>query len=90
MFQNGVNGILADEMGLGKTVQIIACIAHLIKAGVTGSYLVIAPLSTLPNWMSEFKRFAPKVSKILHSQLSSIRHFYCQPSKPSEPISVVH
>lgn len=56
-----MNGILADEMGLGKTVQCIALIAHLVGKGVVGPFLVCAPLSTLPNWMSELKRFTPRV-----------------------------
>lgn len=62
LYENGVNGILADEMGLGKTVQCIGLIAHLIEMGVKGPFLVAAPLSTLPNWVSEFHRFTPKVS----------------------------
>lgn len=63
LFENGVNGILADEMGLGKTVQCIALLAHLVEWGVRGPFLVVAPLSTLPNWLSEFKRFTPNVSE---------------------------
>ncbi len=61
LYENGVNGILADEMGLGKTIQCIALIAHLIEMGVKGPYLVVAPLSTVPNWVAEFKRFTPEV-----------------------------
>ena len=56
-----MNGILADEMGLGKTLQVIGVIAHLIEMGVKGPFLVAAPLSTLPNWVSEFKKFTPEV-----------------------------
>ncbi|XP_006811814.1 lymphocyte-specific helicase [Saccoglossus kowalevskii] len=66
LFENGVNGILADEMGLGKTVQCIALFAHLVNMGVTGPFLVCAPLSTLPNWVSEFQRFTPKVPIVLY------------------------
>lgn len=55
-----MNGILADEMGLGKTVQVIALICYLIDR-VKGPFLIIVPLSTLPNWTSEFKRFAPQI-----------------------------
>ncbi|XP_078325290.1 lymphoid-specific helicase-like isoform X2 [Crassostrea virginica] len=66
LYENGVNGILADEMGLGKTVQCIAVLAHLIYLGISGPFLVVAPLSTLPNWHSEFKRFTPKVPVILY------------------------
>ena len=46
--------MLADEMGLGKTLQVIGLFAFLREAGVWGPVLVIAPLSTLENWMSEF------------------------------------
>jgi len=56
-----VNGILGDEMGLGKTLQCIAFISYLIEQGVKGPFLVAAPLSTIPNWVAEFKRFTPKV-----------------------------
>ncbi|XP_067686166.1 lymphocyte-specific helicase-like [Haliotis asinina] len=66
LFENGVNGILADEMGLGKTVQCIALLAHLVAMGVSGPFLVVGPLSTVPNWFNEFKRFTPKVPVILY------------------------
>lgn len=66
IFENGVNGILADEMGLGKTIQTIAFVAHLIEMGVSGPFFVCAPLSTVPNWCAEFKRFAPSIPVILY------------------------
>ncbi|XP_057369062.1 lymphoid-specific helicase-like [Daphnia carinata] len=66
LYENGMNGILADEMGLGKTVQCISLVAHLMDKGVTGPFLVCAPLSTLPNWMSEFKRFSPRIPTVLY------------------------
>lgn len=56
LWQNGLNGILADQMGLGKTVQTIGFLAHLKGKGLDGPYLVIAPLSTLSNWVNEVKR----------------------------------
>lgn len=64
LWENGINGILADEMGLGKTIQCIATIALMVERGVPGPFLVCGPLSTLPNWMSEFKRFTPEVKEI--------------------------
>ena len=70
LYENGVNGILADEMGLGKTLQVIGVIAHLIEMGVKGPFLVAAPLSTLPNWVSEFKKFTPTVREIVHLMLA--------------------
>jgi len=59
----GLNGILADEMGLGKTVQVIAFICSLLQDGAPGPFLVVAPLSTLTNWCTEFARFAPNVNE---------------------------
>ena len=61
LYENGVNGILADEMGLGKTIQCIATISFLVKRSVTGPFLIVGPLSTVPNWVAEFKKFAPQV-----------------------------
>ena len=56
LWEQGLNGILADEMGLGKTLQTIAFLSHLVEKGVWGPFLVVAPLSTLANWVSEVKR----------------------------------
>eukprot|EP00755_Sulcionema_specki_P016711 Sspe_Gene.62678::Locus_35360_Transcript_1_1_Confidence_1.000_Length_3679::g.62678::m.62678/K11786/STH1_SNF2; ATP-dependent helicase STH1/SNF2 len=59
LHSRGLSGILADEMGLGKTVQAIALLAHLLEQhDVPGPHLVIAPLSTLPNWETEIKRWS--------------------------------
>ncbi|XP_014487860.1 PREDICTED: lymphoid-specific helicase-like [Dinoponera quadriceps] len=65
LYENGLNGILADEMGLGKTIQVIALLCHLIEKQQAGPYLIIAPLSTIPNWMLEFERFAPDIPVVL-------------------------
>ncbi|EOX91120.1 Chromatin remodeling 1 isoform 1 [Theobroma cacao] len=66
LWQNGLNGILADQMGLGKTIQTIAFLAHLKGNGMDGPYLIIAPLSTLSNWMNEIARFAPSMNAIIY------------------------
>lgn len=57
LWQNGLNGILADQMGLGKTIQTIGFLSHLKSKGLDGPYLVIAPLSTLSNWINEISRY---------------------------------
>lgn len=46
-------------MGLGKTIQVIALVAHLLTQGVSGPFLVVAPLATLPNWVREFQKWLP-------------------------------
>ncbi|CAL8255664.1 unnamed protein product [Lota lota] len=73
LWENGINGILADEMGLGKTIQCIAHVAMMVERGVLGPFLVVAPLSTLPNWIREFKRFTPTVPVQLYHGPSKTR-----------------
>ncbi|EGZ28338.1 hypothetical protein PHYSODRAFT_466564 [Phytophthora sojae] len=70
--EQGLNPILGDEMGLGKTLQVISFIAAL-EAAYRGQkkprgsrYLVVAPLSVLPNWMEQFEQFAPSISTVMY------------------------
>lgn len=66
LYQNGINGILADEMGLGKTLQCISLCCWLREVkGFERPYLVLAPKSTLANWVREFSNWAP-CFKVLH------------------------
>jgi ATP-dependent DNA helicase len=74
LYENGINGILADEMGLGKTIQCIGFIAHLIEMGVKGPFLVAAPLSTVSNWVAEFKKFTPTIPVYLYHGTIEDRH----------------
>ncbi|CAB4057146.1 HELLS [Lepeophtheirus salmonis] len=77
LWENGINGILADEMGLGKTIQTISLFAHLIEMGVEGPFLVVAPLSTLGNWVNEFKRFTPDIPVVLfHGNLEKRKELF--------------
>ncbi|KAM6915871.1 lymphoid-specific helicase [Xenentodon cancila] len=89
LWENGINGILADEMGLGKTIQCIAHIAMMIEKKVLGPFLVVAPLSTLPNWINEFKRFTPEVSVLLyHGPQSERANLIKQIRRPQGPLSM--
>lgn len=76
LYENGLNGILADEMGLGKTIQSIALLAFIYEMDTKGPFLIAAPLSTVANWMNEFKRFAPDIPilKYYSSQGQRERH----------------
>ncbi len=56
----GFGGCLADEMGLGKTVQVLAWLEERRAAGA-GPSLVVAPRSLVFNWLSEARRFSPKL-----------------------------
>lgn len=59
------NVILADEMGLGKTVSACAFISALyFEFKVALPCLVLVPLSTMPNWLSEFTTWAPDVNVV--------------------------
>lgn len=66
LWMNGLCGILADEMGLGKTVQCISMIAYMKENKVSGPFLVVAPVSTLSNWVDEFARWTPSVKTVLY------------------------
>jgi len=52
---------LADDMGLGKTVQAICM---LLKRSGNGPGLVVAPVSVIPNWVSEIEKFAPGLNPV--------------------------
>ncbi|EPR57830.1 SWI2/SNF2 ISWI-like SANT [Toxoplasma gondii GT1] len=65
LHERGMNGILADEMGLGKTYQTISLLAFLKEGkGVDGPHLVLAPKSTIGNWMTEFRKFCPSINAV--------------------------
>ncbi|XP_026818063.1 lymphoid-specific helicase-like [Rhopalosiphum maidis] len=83
LFENGLNGILADDMGLGKTIQAIAFYCFLIEMGIKGPFLVIAPLSTIPNWLSEFSKFSPQLNTLLYHG-SFIQRYMIQSSFKSK------
>lgn len=55
LYENNINGILADDMGLGKTIQTIAILSYLWESKDVKDepHLIIAPKSTISNWMRE-------------------------------------
>jgi SWI/SNF-related matrix-associated actin-dependent regulator of chromatin subfamily A member 5 len=68
LYETGMSGILADEMGLGKTIQTISMIAFLKEyKRIQRPFLIVAPLSTLGNWLWEFNKWLPsyRVVKLL-------------------------
>ena len=59
--------MLADEMGLGKTAQVVASLNHLSReCGVSGPFLVVAPLSTIGHWAREFEGWSGLRTLTLH------------------------
>ncbi|KAG7835137.1 hypothetical protein KL943_002452 [Ogataea angusta] len=74
LFNNHLNGILADEMGLGKTIQTISLLTYIMEVKkIPGPFLVIVPLSTLPNWNLEFDKWAPSLKKISYKGSPQMR-----------------
>lgn len=59
------NVILGDEMGLGKTIQVIAFLCSLSDYS-QGPFLIVVPLSTVQNWLSEFRTWAPHLNVIAY------------------------
>ncbi|CAN1164464.1 ISWI chromatin-remodeling complex ATPase CHR17 [Linum perenne] len=76
LYENGINGILADEMGLGKTLQTISLLGYLHEfLGINGPHMVVAPKSTLRNWMNEIRQFCPILRPIkFHGNPEERRH----------------
>jgi hypothetical protein len=76
LHSHGLGGILADDMGLGKTLQTLALLTHVGEQTPTPDrrpFLVVAPASVVPNWVSETHRFAPslRATSITSTQGSS-------------------
>ena len=66
------NNILADEMGLGKTAQLVTLLNDLkVNEKISGPFLVIAPLSTLPHWKLEFERWTDLNVVVFHGSKES-------------------
>jgi len=51
---------------LGKTIQTISFLAFLREMQSYGPFLIVAPLSTLGNWIDEFAKFTPSIKTVLY------------------------
>uniref|UniRef100_A0A7S2S617 Uncharacterized protein n=1 Tax=Mucochytrium quahogii TaxID=96639 RepID=A0A7S2S617_9STRA len=84
LYENGLHGILADEMGLGKTVQTIALIAHLREKQAYGPFLLVVPLSTVTNWVSEIEKWCPDMPVLQYhgskAERAELRERYLKPA----------
>lgn len=71
--------LLADDMGLGKTLQLLYLIEwHAQNKNNTKPYLVVAPVTLLENWESEYKRFFKPTSlelKLLYGNIPLSKNY---------------
>uniref|UniRef100_A0A8C7L0A3 Chromodomain helicase DNA binding protein 7 n=1 Tax=Oncorhynchus kisutch TaxID=8019 RepID=A0A8C7L0A3_ONCKI len=58
-------------MGLGKTIQSITFLYEIYLKGIHGPFLVIAPLSTIPNWEREFRTWTELNVIVYHGSQAS-------------------
>jgi len=55
-------------MGLGKTIQCISLLSFLaIQRGVSGPFLVVAPLSTIPSWQRECAKWSSFLDTVVYT-----------------------
>ena len=47
-------------------MQTIGFLSHLRGKKINGPFMVVGPLSTLSNWVDEFKRWLPSINVILY------------------------
>ncbi|RZL16342.1 MAG: ATP-dependent helicase, partial [Pedobacter sp.] len=64
-------GCLADDMGLGKTIQTLAMLQKVKEddqlAATQTTSLIIMPTSLIYNWLTEAKKFTPKLKILAHT-----------------------
>lgn len=58
-------------MGLGKTIQSITFLYEMYMKNIEGPFLVIAPLSTIPNWEREFRTWTQLNVVVYHGSQAS-------------------
>ena len=60
---NKESAILGDQMGLGKTIQTAVFVDAARSLGLLrGPILIVAPLSTVPNWTAELRLWCPTLN----------------------------
>ena len=56
---------LNKEMGLGKTIQCTSMLAYLLETQkIAGPFLIVVPLSVIPNWIREMNRWFVYINSI--------------------------
>jgi SNF2 family DNA or RNA helicase len=64
-------GCLADDMGLGKTIQTLAMLQKIKEEDqqndTYSTSLIVMPTSLIYNWLSEARKFTPKLKFLAHT-----------------------
>ncbi|MBO9676114.1 MAG: DEAD/DEAH box helicase [Sphingobacteriaceae bacterium] len=64
-------GCLADDMGLGKTIQTLAMLQKVKEddqlLASQSTSLIVMPTSLIYNWLTEAKKFTPKLKILAHT-----------------------
>lgn len=81
-------------MGLGKTIQSITFLYEIYMKGIEGPFLVIAPLSTIPNWEREFRTWTELNVVVYHGSQASRKtiqayEMYYRDAQVNKPESLI-
>ena len=49
-----------------QTIGFLSYLHYHMPKAIRKPYLILGPLSTLPNWMSEFKRWCPTMTAVMY------------------------
>lgn len=89
-FSNGKNGAaLLMEMGCGKSLVGVAVAGKLATDGRTRKVLIIAPLSILGVWESEFQKFADFPYEFTILKGTSEKRIQTLKALPKDPLQIV-
>jgi len=67
LVERGLGPCLADDMGLGKTIELTSLLLHMQETKtLSGTVLLICPMSVVGNWEHELRRFAPSLRVMIH------------------------
>ena len=69
----GFGCILAHAMGLGKTLQVVTFSDVFLKATKGRHVLIIVPINTIQNWLSEFKHWLPHEPFKVHMMSDALK-----------------
>jgi ATP-dependent DNA helicase len=85
------DGVVIARVLNNKQVQTVSFLVHLIKRGVEGPFMIVAPLSVLGGWIKELSKFEGILYVQYHGtkeQRARIRQLYLRDDPSKWPIIV--